>query len=80
MTAQLVLGSDSFDKMFAGTAAAAKLAKDGVVDGLSADGETTFTLPVAELDKPLDYAAHSVRKDAWYDRTLTFLADTAKAE
>lgn len=80
MTARLVLGSDSFDKMFAGTAAAAKLAKDGVVDGLSADGETTFTLPVAELDKPLDYAAHSVRKDAWYDRTLTFLADTAKAE
>ncbi len=80
MTAQLVLGSESFDKMFAGTAAAAQLAKEGVAEGVSADGKTTFTLDVAELDKALDYAAHSVKKDTWYDRTLTFLADTAEAK
>ena len=80
MTAELVLGSESFDKMFAGTAAAAGLAQEGVVDGVTAGGKTTFTLTVAELDKALDYAAHSVRKDEWYDRTLTFLADTAKAK
>lgn len=80
MTAQLVLGSESFDKMFVGTASAAGLAQEGVVDGVKADGKTTFTLAVAELDKPLDYAAHSAKKDTWYDRTLTFQADTAKAK
>lgn len=80
MTADLVLGSESFDKMFAGTASAAKLAQEGVVDGTVAGGKTTFTLAVAELDKPLDYAAHSAKKDTWYDRTLTFQADTAKAK
>lgn len=80
MTADLVLGSESFDKMFVGTASAANLAKDGVVNGAAADGKTTFTLPVAELDKPLDYASHSVKNDKWYDRTLTFLSDTAVAK
>ena len=81
MTADLVLGSESFDRMFAGTASAAKLAKEGVADGVKdGAGKTTFTLAVAELDKPLDYAAHSAKKDTWYDRTLTFQADTAKAK
>ena len=80
MTARLVLGSESFDKMFPGTAAAAKLAQEGAVDGETADGKTVFTLSVAELDKPLDYAAHSVKKDAWYDRTLTFDAASAQAK
>jgi heme-binding NEAT domain protein len=80
MTAALTLGSSSFDKMFAGTAAAAGLASDGVADGVEADGKTTFTLPVEALDKALDFAAHSVKKDTWYDRTLTFLSDTAQAQ
>lgn len=80
MTADLVLGSESFDKMFVGTASAAKLAQEGVVSGVKAGGKTTFTLSVAELDKPLDYAAHSANRDNWYDRTLTFQADTAKAK
>ena len=78
MTAKLVLGSESFDKMFAGNKNAAKLAVEGVVEGAAADGKTTFTLPVAELDKALDYAAHSVKKDEWYDRTLTFISPEAE--
>ena len=78
MTAKLVLGSESFDKMFAGNKNAAKLAVEGVVEGVAADGKITFTLPVAELDKALDYAAHSVKKDEWYDRTLTFISPEAE--
>lgn len=77
MTAKLVLGSDSFDKMFVGNKNAAKLAMEGTAEGAAADGKTTFTLSVAELDKALDYAAHSVKKDEWYDRTLTFLSPEA---
>lgn len=80
MTAALTLGSASFDRMIVGAAAAAAASAEGAVDGVEADGKTTFTLPVAELDKPLDYAAHSVNKDAWYDRTLTFVSDTAAAK
>lgn len=80
MTAALTLGSASFDKMIVGAAAAAAASAEEAVDGVEADGKTTFTLPVAELDKPLDYAAHSVNKDAWYDRTLTFVSDTAAAK
>lgn len=77
MTARLVLGSESFDKMFVGNKNAAKLAAEGVADGVAAGGKTTFTLSVAGLDKALDYAAHSVEKDVWYDRTLTFLSPEA---
>ncbi|MBD5155419.1 MAG: hypothetical protein HDT15_10255 [Oscillibacter sp.] len=80
MTAALTLGSTSFDKMFAGTANAAKLAQEGVVDAVEADGKTTFALTVAALDQALDYAAHSVKNDTWYDRTLTFVSETAVAK
>ena len=80
MTAALTLGSTSFDKMFVGTANAAKLAQEGVVDAVEADGKTTFALTVAALDQALDYAAHSVKNDTWYDRTLTFVSETAVAK
>ncbi len=80
MTAALTLGSTSFDKMFVGTASAAKLAEEGVVEAVEADGKTTFTLTVEALDKALEYAAHSVKKDEWYDRTLTFVSATAEAK
>ena len=82
MTAALTLGSASFDKMFAGSAAAAALAETGVVDGVASGGGEmmTFTLDVAALDEALAFAAHSVRKDAWYDRTLTFDSSSAAAK
>ena len=80
MTAALTLGSTSFDKMFVGTANAAKLAQEGAVDAVEADGKTTFALTVAALDQALDYAAHSVKNDTWYDRTLTFVSATAEAK
>lgn len=82
MTAALTLGSTSFDKMFAGSAAAAALAETGVVDGVASGGGEmmTFTLDVAALDEALAFAAHSVRKDAWYDRTLTFDSSSAAAK
>lgn len=82
MTAVLTLGSTSFDKMFVGAAAAAKGAQEGVVEGVQdeAGEKASFTLAVAALDEALDYAAHSVKKDTWYDRTLTFLSDTAEAK
>ena len=45
-----------------------------------AEGKYTFTVSVAGLDEELSYAAHSVKKDAWYDRTLTFVSASAAAK
>ncbi len=80
MTAALTLGSTSFDKMFVGTAASAKADASTAVDGAAADGKTTFFLEVAALDEALDFAAHSVKKDTWYDRTLTFDSASLQAK
>ena len=79
MTARLTLGSVSFDRMFPGSAAAAAAGGEGAVEAV-VDGETAvFTLPVSALDQELGFAAHSVRKDTWYDRSLTFHADSLQA-
>ncbi len=80
MTAALTLGSASFDRMFPGSAAAAAAGGEGAAEA-SVNGETaTFVLPVSALDQELGFAAHSVRKDTWYDRTLTFHAESLQAK
>ena len=80
MTAALTLGSASFDRMFPGSAAAAAAGGEGAVEAVT-DGETaTFTLPVSALDQELGFAAHSIRKDTWYDRSLTFHAESLQAK
>lgn len=80
MTAALTLGSASFDRMFPGSAAAASAGGEGAVEAVT-DGEAaTFTLPVSALDQELGFAAHSVRKDTWYDRSLTFHAESLQAK
>ena len=80
MTAALTLGSARFDRMFPGSAAAASAGGEGAVEAVT-DGETaTFTLPVSALDQELGFAAHSVRKDTWYDRSLTFHAESLQAK
>ena len=81
MTAKLTLGGTSYDKMYVGTKGQAEKAEDGFVDyAEDADGKYTFTVPVAELDKGLAYAAHSTKSGKWFDRTLTFDAASAVAK
>lgn len=80
MTAALTLGSASFDRMFPGSAAAAAAGGEGAAEA-AVNGETaTFILPVSALDQELGFAAHSVRKDTWYDRSLTFHAESLQAK
>ena len=80
MTAALTLGSASFDRMFPGSAAAAAAGGEGTVEAVTDGGTATFTLPVSALDQELGFAAHSVRKDTWYDRSLTFHAESLQAK
>ena len=80
MTAALTLGSASFDRMMAGTAAQANVDASAAVEGAESGGKVTFILEVETLDQELSFAAHSVKKDAWYDRHLTFRSETAAAQ
>lgn len=81
MTAVMTMSGTGYDKMFVGTKSAAQNAQEGVIDfAADADGAYTFTVPVAALDTELSYAAHGVRSGNWFDRTLTFVSDSAKAK
>ncbi|MFR5730692.1 MAG: hypothetical protein ACLUD2_00815 [Clostridium sp.] len=46
----------------------------------AADGSHHFTVPVEALDKELDCAAFSKKKEKWYDRVLVFRADSLPAD
>ena len=77
-TATVTMSGTGYDKLFVGTgeeAAAAEKHIDYVAD---AEGAYTFTLPVAQLDEPIAVAAHSVKKDSWYDRILTFTTENVE--
>lgn len=75
--AVITLSGTGYDKLYVGTAEAAQTAADAdcVHYAADAEGRYTFDLPVAALDTPIAVAAHSVNKDAWYDRTLTFRSE-----
>ena len=78
MTVVLFMKSDAYAYMYAGTAqeAAAADTADYILLSEYPDGTHTFTLPVEALDAGLSFAAFSVRKEMWYDRTLLFRADS----
>jgi len=81
MTAVLTLSGTGYDQMFVGTKTQAANAAEGVIDfAADADGAYTFTIPVAALDTPLQYAAHGVKSGNWFDRTLTFASDSLQAK
>lgn len=82
MTAKLTMKSDAYSHMYPGPAEEAAAADADALIALeaTADGEFTFTLPVAALDAGCECAAFSVRKQLWYPRTLLFRADSLPAE
>ena len=79
--AVLTLSGTGYDKLFVGTKAEAEKAADGFIDFVEdAEGKYTFTVSVPALDEPVAYAAHASKSGEWYDRGLTFEADSAKAK
>lgn len=65
MSAEVFIGSDSYDFVRV----------ENEIPGEAAAGGTVFRIPVPALNMPFDCAAHSVRRDQWYDRRL--LVDAA---
>ena len=82
MTALITMSGDGYGKMFMGTADDAASAQESqmIQVGTNDAGEKTFALPIDALDSDVVCAAWSIKKETWYDRTLTFHAADLPAE
>ena len=82
MTADLIINSKSYDDLFMGTGEQA-LADGGdnfISYTVNGDDQSVFTVTVEALDKEIQCAALSAKKQEWYDRTLVFRADSLPDE
>ena len=82
MTADMKMGGTGYLKLYMGTGEeAAKAPEEKMIPfEEDADGSHHFTVPVEALDKELDCAAFSKKKEKWYDRVLVFRADSLPAD
>lgn len=77
MTAKMTMSGSGYEYLFMGTGEeAAKADESEYIREEEADGVISFTVPVEALDKEIDCAAFSKRKEQWYDRKLVFRADS----
>jgi len=82
MTAVMTMGGKGYSYVCLGTGeeAAAAPESDHILPEENAEGAHTFTVPVEALDKGIDLAAFSTKKEKWYERTLVFRSDSLPAE
>lgn len=80
MYAVITLSGTGYDYLYMGSAAdaAEAAAKDYISYVADEAGKYTYKVPVESLDKEIAVAAHSIKKDKWYDRTLIFSSASAK--
>ena len=78
MIADIIIDSKSYDALFMGTEDEAKNAaeSDRITYTTNENGQSVFTVPVEALDKEIQCAALSSKKQEWYGRTLVFRADS----
>ena len=79
MTADITIGSRSYDRVFMGASGEAGAA-DSWIMGRDDGGATVFTIQVPALNQPFDCAAHSVNRQRWYDRQLLIDASALPKE
>ena len=82
MTADIIIDSKSYDALFMGTEDEADDAdEDGRITYTeNENGQSVFNVPVDALDKEIQCAALSAKKQEWYGRTLVFRADSLPDE
>ena len=78
MTAVLTMGGKGYTYVYPGTGEEAAAADESayIPHEENAEGAHTFTVPVEALDKGLDLAAFSTKKEKWYERTIVFRSDS----
>ncbi len=82
MTADIIINSKSYDYLFMGTG------EEALADGgenfisytVNDEDQSVFTVSVEALDKEIQCAALSAKKQEWYDRILVFRADSLPDE
>ena len=81
MSCVLTLSGTGYGKLFMGTGeAAAAAGEDEYIPYVEdAEGKYTYTVPVEALDKDIDCAAWSIKKEQWYDRVLVFESSSLPA-
>ena len=74
MTCVLTLSGTGYGKLYMGTIEQAEAAPETACIPFveNAEGAYTYTVPVEALNADTPCAAWSIRKEAWYDRTLVF--------
>lgn len=82
MTATMTMGGTGYLYVYMGTGAdAEKASEEEYIPFVETEsGEHTYTVPVEALDKGIDCAAFSKKKQVWYDRTLVFRSETLPQE
>lgn len=78
MVALVTLSGNGYEKLFLGTREDADKASetDFMYFTEDSDGKYTYTIPVEALDKEIECAAFSIRKQKWYDRTIVFESES----
>lgn len=78
MTAEMTLSGKGYEKLFMGTGEQAEQADDSafIYYHEDAEGKYVYTVPVEALDKEIDCAAFSFKRQRWYDRKLVFTSDS----
>lgn len=81
MTAKMTMSGSGYEYLFMGTEEEAEKASESDrIAAETADDVVSFTVPVETLDKEIDCAAFSKRKEQWYGRKLVFRADSLPKE
>lgn len=81
MTAVLTMGGTGYKYLYMGTEEEAAAADESTYISCDESGEAhKFTVPVEALDKEIDCAAFSRKKEEWYGRILVFRADSLPDE
>lgn len=77
MQAALTMSGSGYGYLYMGTAEQAAASDESAYIADEDDSDTVrFTVPVEALDKEIDCAAFSKKKELWYDRKLVFRADS----
>ena len=82
LEAILTLSSGSYGYLYPGTAEEADAApqETWIPPEDSSRDAYTFRVPIPALDEPVDVAAWSKKYEKWYDRQLTFLSGSLRAQ
>ena len=88
MSAEITLSGTGYDYLYMGTAAEAAgnesqwigckdEQKSYIENGEEKTGRS-YIIPISTLDTPLAMASHSVKRDKWYDRSITVSSNNLK--